>query len=375
MKTKLLHVLFFFSLFIFNYSFSQTQIPDPIFEQYLIDEGYDTAPIDGSVPTANIVNVTIVDLGFTGVSDLTGIEDFTALTDLYAYNNSISSLDLSSNTALTYLSISSNPLSGLDLSNNIALHTLIASVASLNSLDLSNNIALTQLYVDGNSLNDLNLSNNTVLTYLEASYNTGLTSLDISTNTELIHLSINNTSISSVNVSTNTALTTLFTYNMPLSSLDVSTNSALSYLITSDTPLSSLDLSNNSVLTGFSGTNTPNLDCITVADANAATAGTGIYIYWQKDVDDTYSEDCDALSLLDFDISKVYVGPNPIKDELDIVLNNLAILNNVSLFDITGKLILKSISTNISTSYIESGLYLVKITTDKGSFTKKLVKN
>ena len=133
-------------------------------------------------------------------------------------------------------------------------------------------------------------------------------------------------------------------------------------------------MSTHTLLTTLTTNNTPNLDCITVADEAAAMAGTGIYANWEKDLNDSYSEDCDALDVLDFDISKVYIGPNPIKDEIDIVLHNLAVLNKVSLFDVTGKLILTSTSTNISTSHIETGLYLVKITTDKGSFTKKLVK-
>jgi len=43
--------------------FSQTtEIPDPNFEQALIDLGYDTAPIDGSVLTANISGVTYLEI-------------------------------------------------------------------------------------------------------------------------------------------------------------------------------------------------------------------------------------------------------------------------------------------------------------------------
>ena len=64
--------------------FSQTTlIPDPNFEQALIDLGLDTAPINGSVPTANISGVTDLDVSNKNISDLTGIEDFTALTDLF----------------------------------------------------------------------------------------------------------------------------------------------------------------------------------------------------------------------------------------------------------------------------------------------------
>ena len=75
--------------------FSQTtEIPDPNFEQALIDLGYDTAPINGSVPTANISSVTDLTLPALNIADLTGIEDFTDLIYLNLYNNQLTSLDV-----------------------------------------------------------------------------------------------------------------------------------------------------------------------------------------------------------------------------------------------------------------------------------------
>jgi hypothetical protein len=58
--TKLLPLLFLgFTLV----GFSQiTAIPDTNFEQALIDLGYDSGAPDGSVPTANISGVTILDV-------------------------------------------------------------------------------------------------------------------------------------------------------------------------------------------------------------------------------------------------------------------------------------------------------------------------
>ena len=76
-----------------------TEIPDPNFEQALIDLGFDTAPINGSVPTANISGITFLDVQNKNISDLTGIEDFTALTQLYCDQNQLTSLDVSANTA------------------------------------------------------------------------------------------------------------------------------------------------------------------------------------------------------------------------------------------------------------------------------------
>ena len=58
MKKLLLLLFLGFTLL----GFSQTLITDPNFEQALIDLGYDTAPINGSVPTANISSVTSLDV-------------------------------------------------------------------------------------------------------------------------------------------------------------------------------------------------------------------------------------------------------------------------------------------------------------------------
>ena len=71
----------------FGLSFAQTTlIPDAAFEQKLIQLGLDTGTANGSVPTANIDTVTILDIGQpwnsnNKIADITGIEDFTFLRD------------------------------------------------------------------------------------------------------------------------------------------------------------------------------------------------------------------------------------------------------------------------------------------------------
>ena len=106
--------------------FSQTTlIPDPNFEQGLIDLGYDTAPINGSVPTANISNVTSLEVGYRNIADLTGLEDFTDLTILSCDNNQLTSIDVSNNPALIYFRCEYNQLTSIDVSNNTTLEVLI----------------------------------------------------------------------------------------------------------------------------------------------------------------------------------------------------------------------------------------------------------
>jgi hypothetical protein len=132
--------------------FSQTTlIPDPNFEQALIDLGYDTAPINGSVPTANISSVADLVVINKTISDLTGLEDFTDLTILSCDNNQLTSIDLSNNTALEYLFCANNQLTSLDVRNGN--NTNFAFFYS------NNNSNLTCIYVDDADYSNANWTN------------------------------------------------------------------------------------------------------------------------------------------------------------------------------------------------------------------------
>ena len=79
---------------------------------------------DGYLSNAELRDIYRFNISNNGISDLTGIEYFTALEQLYCYDNSLKSLDVSNNTALTELDCSGNSLKSLDVSNNKALTTL-----------------------------------------------------------------------------------------------------------------------------------------------------------------------------------------------------------------------------------------------------------
>ena len=156
MKKLFLLLLLGFTLLGFS---QNTLIPDPNFEQALIDLGYDTAPINGSVPTANISDVTSLDVSNNNIADLTGIEDFIALIDLSCYSNQLTGLDVSNNSALTELYCFNNQLTSLDMSANPALEVLNCKSNQLTSLDVNSNNALTELYCFNNQLTSLDVRN------------------------------------------------------------------------------------------------------------------------------------------------------------------------------------------------------------------------
>ena len=198
MKKILLTLFLGFTLF----GFSQTTlIPDPNFEQALIDLGYDSPPINGSVPTANISGVETLEVSDKSITDLTGIEGFNSLTILNCYDNELTSLDVTNNTLLTILHCYDNELTSLDVTNNPALIELWCIYNQLTSLDVTNNPALIDFYCHDNELTSLDVSNNALLKVLNCAYNQ-LTSLDVRNG--------NNSTITYFDSETNPDLTCIF---------------------------------------------------------------------------------------------------------------------------------------------------------------------
>lgn len=411
MKTKLLvFAIFWIGLM----SFSQnTTIPDAQFEQFLIDFGYDTPPIDGLVPTANINTITFLEIQFYNITDLTGIEDFsaleilrcnylqltsldlsqnTALTWLDCIDNQLTSLDLSQNTLLTTLDCQLNQLTTLDLSQNVLLTNLNCSNNNISSLDLSQNTALTSLSCNFNQLTNLNLSQNIGLTFLNC-YNNQLTNLDLNQNTLLTNINCYNNQLASLDVSQHPSLIFLYCYNNQLISLDVSGNNVLSQLSCSDNQITSLDLSqnselavlicenntlnsldfrngNNTIINTFQTMGNPNLNCINVDDANYSTAN-----WTDIDTQTFFSENCPPLSVDEFDASVFSMYPNPVDDLLSINFINDAYY---TLINLNGQIVIQGNLTRgestIDLSNITSGIYFLKVKTEEGIVTKKLIK-
>lgn len=111
-----------------------TAIPDPNFEQALIDLGIDSdGTINGQVLSADIANIHVLDVSNKAIQDLTGIEGFTALKSLNVSDTYLSTFDLSNNVLLEELycnraqdDVITLGLTHIDLSNNPNIHTIEA---------------------------------------------------------------------------------------------------------------------------------------------------------------------------------------------------------------------------------------------------------
>ncbi|MCB0461092.1 MAG: T9SS type A sorting domain-containing protein [Flavobacteriaceae bacterium] len=207
-----------------------TFIPDPNFEQALIDLGYDGL-LDGEVLTANIDAITSLDVQNKNISNLDGIEDFAALEILYFDNNNLTSVDLSQNTALAELSCPNNNLTNLDLSVNAPLWYLDARFNALTDIDISQNTLLQVLNLEGNELTLLNLNPNTQLIVLSVKNNnlgglalkngnnTDIVSFDATDNPGLLCILVDDVAYSNANW-TNIDPQTSFSFNNCLSQLN-----------------------------------------------------------------------------------------------------------------------------------------------------------
>ncbi len=171
MIKKLLTICILLSAFL-AYS-QETTIPDANFESFLEANGMGNGVLDDNlITTANIENVTILDLTTSAdIESLTGIEDFTALKTLNCSSSNITTINLSTLSNLESLNCGKTDLVVLDVTANTSLQELYVNQTALTELDLSQNTALTILQADTNpNLASLNVKNgnNINVTYIDA---------------------------------------------------------------------------------------------------------------------------------------------------------------------------------------------------------------
>lgn len=86
-----------------------------------------------------------------------------------------------------------------------------------------------------------------------------------------------------------------------------------------------------------------------------------------------------VVSTNEFILNNVQVYPNPVKDNLTIILTEGIQLKSIYVFDLLGKKIqslanLSNSSTLLDTQYWDTGIYFIQINTNKGTLVKKIIK-
>ncbi|GGH36993.1 MopE-related protein [Mangrovimonas yunxiaonensis] len=147
-------------------------IPDPNFEQALIDLNIDSNGLTGNILRTDAETPLVLDVSNKSISDLKGIEGFINLTHLNISNNLLNTVNLTENTSLENLDVSfnnleelnslnsGNSLISLNVSDNQLVNLIVENFNNLELLNAESNLLNTLDVRDLNSLNDLNTLNN-----------------------------------------------------------------------------------------------------------------------------------------------------------------------------------------------------------------------
>jgi len=329
MKT-ILYILFIIAIG-YNTTAQITLIPDPKFEQFLINEGIDSdGVINGQILTADALAVTKMYIHSNMVwynpdeyiKDVTGLESFINLDSLSIqetnvggeWDNPVNTIDISELMNLKYFYSSSNNLTYIDFSNNTLLEVVwlnnggdVYPIDMITNIDLSNNPNVHTLRMEGAT--KINLKNGN--------------------NNENMH----------INVSCGHCWGGDYGYDP-----DVPTYGTV---------------------------------CIEVDNAELALNNQYPYSEWSiyhQFVGVTYSDnvaEC-VLNKPTFSQSNIKIYPNPVSDILYFDTDQH--INNVILFDMLGRKIVEQNNTkNISVSDLQKGSYILKLFSDKGVQTEKIV--
>lgn len=262
-------------------SFAQPiiNIPDATFKSILVaDAGINTnldTEIDSAEAAAYTGGISLVEVG---VNDLTGIEAFVNLTSLYASDNNLTSVDLSSNNQLTDIQIQYNFLTSFISSTNTNLINLNLNHNQLASFDASNFVNLNYLDLGYNQIAilDIQANNNLIEFYCDSNQ---LVSLDFQNNPDLLTVSCRSNNLTSLSVTYNYVLGNLYCSDNPLTCIDVSTNSNLINIEAINCPsLLKLNLKNgmNTFLTPTVNA-CPLLQCVQVDDSTYSATTWGSF--------------------------------------------------------------------------------------------------
>jgi hypothetical protein len=347
-----------------------TQIPDPVFEQRLINLGYDPCGIvDGQVPTNNIATVTSLFIQNNNITDLTGIQDFQLLQtlDIASANLSSNGIDLSNNSRLKSLFINAG-LTNLDLSQNDSLTnlnldgTLGSMPNNINTLDLSSNVLLESVYCSASGLNSLILPSTTTLYQLDCKVN-NLTSLNLSNVPNLLTLLASNNSLIDLGTTTHNNLQSMNLALNSFSGLNLSGFSQLKSLICYSNQLECLNIKNgiNNQFTYLDTRNNFTLTCIEVDDS-LFSANNPIWNA-NKDTWSSYSEDCQGVcvtaDILEVIVEKINIYPNPTNGIINI--QSESNIKEITLLDVAGKTLGKFKTNSVDLSEFASGTYILNI--------------
>jgi len=346
---------------------------------------------------------------------------------LQCSDNMITNLNLSGYVHLSDLECEDNLLTNLDLSGCIDLKYLFCENNQITNLNLSGCDSLEWLYCENNQITNINLTGCFSLTFLHCE-NNKITNLDLSDCTALERFFCDENQITSLDLSNCLVLEYLSCENNLLTGFDLSNFGIIKYLHCSNNQIKLLDLYatqlvvNNYIGTVFGTQNLPiinaNMNTELFEDQSVIN---GVYTEYSVRLDGALAPQSNytvkegklifleegkytvtmtnkAIVSNDNDLAKVIVPvevvpvgisensilqievyPNPTTGKLKIENGELRI-ENVEIYDVYGRNLTLHTSyllphTSLDLSNLKAGVYFVKINTDAGIVTKKIIKH
>lgn len=255
-------------------------------------------------------------------------------------------------------------IAGLDASGD-GIISLAEAAAYTGTLDLSNMsitdveglqafTGITTLNVSGNGISDLTPLTGSTFTVIARG--SGITRVVNSSPLALENIILSNNNFEVLDLDSFTNLTTV----------DIGNNQNLKTV--------SFRNGSNAAITAFNSVNSPLLTCIFVDDVSASYLNT-----WVIDTTSTFVADkfsCGrVLSLESLRLEmNIAMYPNPVEDKIFIEVPANVVILSVEIYNRMGAKIATTKTNDLDFSKYSSGLYIVKLTTDKGVFTEKIIK-
>lgn len=209
--------------------------------------------LDGTAETVAESGATESTVTIYGDVDALNLESYGEFGEetIGAWNNKVSSIDLTNNDLLIALNLYMNPIKTLNVTNQTGLQELDCSYCDLTELDVTKNTELRSLQCYGNELTTLDLSKLPELLEMNARVNK-LTSIDFTNNPKLQLVNMTNNELSAIDVTKLTDLVSFEVAGNKLTTLDVSKNTQLQVLDAGNNKLTDLNLDNNTALRSLS---------------------------------------------------------------------------------------------------------------------------
>lgn len=300
--------------------------------------------------------VSLVINGHALLNDISGLTnlDYTTLSVVGIFNNSaLSKCDVAS--ICGYIDLGSP----LQIENNeVGCNTVAEVVEDCATVDIPDANFLSTL-LNHNPIIDTDGDN--AIQYGEAEIFNGTL--------EASNMNINDFSgleafinITGFNGASNEIVTLRLDDNTALTSVIFENNSLLEAV--------NLKNGNNTNISNFQGLNCPNLQFVCVDDVSFAETN-----FTNIDAQVAFTTDCGFLAVPTFDIQKnVTMFPNPVSEKLQIRVAEGVVFEKATLYSILGEELFFTSEENVDCSQLAAGIYFVEVTTDRGSISKKIVK-